>query len=866
MSSLMIIDGNSLANRAFYALPLLSTAKGVYTNAAYGFAMMLHKVLDDYRPDFLAVAFDLPEPTFRHLEYEAYKAQRQKGPTEMAAQFPVIKEILTAYRIPVLELAGFEADDILGTVAQRATLAGVKSYLVTGDRDVFQLVSPTVSALYTQRKGITELETIDEAAVLQRFAVTPSQLIDLKGLSGDTSDNIPGVPGIGEKTAAKLIAQFGTVENILEHLNEVPGNKVRENLATYREQALLSKHLATIRTDAPLVVELDELKRNDPDWEALTDLYRELEFNTLLERIRPSGVQASTSELTLELDLQVISFEEMLQWLGQLPNGSPLHLAVRSDDDRLDPERLTIAACVDDGPIRYIQHVMHDQIPALRDRLTVFHLIGHDLKALGLALGLWPDHAPQSADDLMIIGYLLDPGQAVDTLSLSKRYLGIAGDPISASGNDIAMELWLQRSVTAPLLAALRDQELVDLYGSVELPLIAVLAAMERVGIRVDTEQLKVMADELDEQVERLTAEVYHAAGEEFNLNSTKQLGHILFDKLQLPVIKKTKTGYSTDVEVLEKLALQHEIVAKILEYRTVAKLKSTYADGLAPLINPATGRVHTTFNQAVTATGRLSSTAPNLQNIPIRVEAGRRLRRVFVPHQADWVIVGADYSQIELRVLAHIAQDEKFIEAFRQDQDIHRRTASEVFGIPFDQVTREQRDRAKAVNFGIVYGISDYGLGTNLRIGRAEAKQYIASFFERYPGVRAYQESYIAKAKQDGYVTTLLNRRRYLPDINSRNFNQRSFAERTAINTPIQGSAADIIKLAMVRMDGLLKERRLVGRMLLQVHDELICECPQDEQEAMKQALRDAMEQAIELSVPLKVDVNVGSDWYSLK
>lgn len=862
---LFLLDGHSLAYRAFFALPLLSTASGRYTNATYGFAMMLTRLLEDNEPGHIAVAFDKGRPTERIKRYAAYKGTRESTPTEMAEQIPYIKEILAAYNIPMLEAPGHEADDIIGTLACQATEAGLETVIVTGDRDTLQLVSPTVNVWLT-RRGITDVEIYDEVAVRERYELTPKQLIDLKALMGDSSDNIPGVPGIGEKTGIKLLKEAGTLDALLAHPEAYSSKKTLERLRTYRDQAVLSRDLGTIVCDLPLPLGIVELKRQAADYQQLATVYQEYELRSLLEKL---PLTADSTLAAQQPEFPVCDWH----LIADGADCTPLAELLRKQQScalttGVIDDVLYLAFSSPEGPTYVVSSAMTGLANMLANS-GITKLVGHDLKSAAVALANATDiNLPSFAGDTLLAAYLLDPSQNnYDLDQLVKNYLNQCFQQLD--DNRLAT-LAMTSAAIWPLLreleAKLAELNLENLYRNVELPLSQVLTAMELQGVHVDRATLVTMQSDLEQRLASIMEEVYAAAGQEFNLNSPKQLGQILFEHLRLPVIKKTKTGYSTDAEVLEALADEHIIVSKILEYRQLAKLKSTYLDGLLQVINPLDAKVHTTYHQTVTTTGRLSSSEPNLQNIPVRLEEGRRIRNAFRPAAGATYIMSADYSQIELRILAHISQDPILMKAFLHDEDIHARTAAEVFGVELEEVTADMRSRAKAVNFGIVYGISDYGLSRDLKVSRAEAKNYIERYFKRYAGVRNYIDRVIAQARQDGYVTTLLQRRRYLPEINSRNFNLRSFAERTAMNTPIQGSAADQIKLAMVNIDRRLRTENFVSKMILQVHDELIFEVHKAELDALAELVKQEMETALKLLVPLKVDIKVGTNWYNVK
>ncbi|BBB93391.1 MAG TPA: DNA polymerase I [Methylomusa anaerophila] len=875
----IIIDGSSLVHRAFHALPMLRTATGIYTNAVYGFTTMLVKLLAEYRPDYLVVAFDKGRITFRNESYDRYKANRQATPPELAEQFPLVRELCQAFGIATMEEAGYEADDIIGTLAAKAEDEGLDVFIVTGDRDALQLIQPNIKVLLT-KKGISDLDVFDTAALKDKYGLSPEQLIDLKGLMGDKSDNIPGVPGIGEKTACKLLNEFGSLEKILENIDNVAGKRVQEALRCNVDQAILSKKLATIVRDMPLEFTVGNYKIT-PDSKMLRDLFLKFEFKSLLAKIdtilpgaagadrrNADPVAEEVCELpqvervnNSETAKEIIALAKKAGYLacyalttGHLPSTKLEGLSVTILNKtvyfsaRCDGWENLTGLLADNSILKYT----HDA----KKLLNACYANGFDIRGI--------------AFDSVLAAYLLDPTAATYPLAeLAEKYM------VSQCRYNISREEtpeyagWASKIIDhfkSALESKLSQTGLLKLYLDIELPLVEVLSSMELSGIKVDRGYLMRMAEEINIKIENLLGEIYRLAEAEFNVNSTKQLGVILFEKIKLPVIKKTKTGYSTDAEVLEKLAGQHPLVDKLLEYRTLTKLKSTYLDGMLPLIDQQTGRIHTSFNQTVTATGRLSSSEPNLQNIPIRTEIGRKIRELFVPGEGYSYLMSADYSQIELRILAHMAGDDSLVEAFRNNQDIHTRTAAEVFGVNMSDVTPEMRARAKAVNFGIVYGISDYGLARDIGVSRKEAGFYIDSYFNRYRGVKNYIEALVANARQNGYVTTMFGRRRYLPDINSSNFNQRSFAERTAMNTPIQGTAADIIKIAMIKVYCALKEEGLRSRLLLQVHDELVIEVAEAELAKVQSIVKHAMEQAGKLIVPLVADIKIGKNWAQAK
>jgi DNA polymerase-1 len=861
----VIIDGNSLANRAFYAIPLLSNSKGIITNAAYGFTNMLMKIFADEKPDYLAVAFDKGRVVFRHEEFVQYKAHRKGMPDELRPQMDLIKDILQAMNVAIYEQEGYEADDLIGTMVKWAEEHNWENLIVTGDRDALQLVSEKTRVLLT-RKGISELEVFDLQAIKDKYSLTPEQIIDLKGLMGDASDNIPGVPGVGEKTALKLLAQYGSIENIFNNLDDFQGKKLGEKLKENKDQALISKKLATIYCYVDMKLTSEDLKVQKPNYEELIKIYEELEFKNLLKNILSEEKAPSK---VLETEGEVISNPQKLKKV--LSNNKIKELTFLLHHDSTDAYRgkvLKIGLFINGkGYLVNCENDFKDYALVLKPYLENEDIVKktYDAKMAYIFFLREKVKIKGLKWDVLLGSYLLNPSQNDLTLAtLLYEYLQKVLDE-----NEPARTFGSLRGVyqlTGLIEDRLVADNLLELYLNVELPLARVLAFMELQGVKLDREQLLIMGKDLELRIDELTNKIYGLAGEEFNINSPKQLGVILFEKLGLPTIKKTKTGYSTNAEVLETLAEEHEIVKEILNYRQLVKLKTTYVDGLLNIINPKTKKVHTSFNQTITATGRLSSTEPNLQNIPIRLEEGRKIRKVFVPSKDGYILLTADYSQIELRILAHIAQDKVLIEAFKEGQDIHARTASEVFGVPMDKVTKNMRRHAKAVNFGIVYGLSDFGLARDLGITRKEAKIYIDNYFKRYSGVKRWIEKIIAEAREQGFVTTLLGRRRYLNDILSKNYNLRSFAERTAMNTPIQGSAADIIKIAMVRIHEKIGKNKFAARMILQVHDELVFEVPPQEISRLIPLVRETMETAYSLDVPLKVDMQVGFNWYDLE
>lgn len=873
----VIIDGSSFMYRAFYALPLLSTADGQYTNAVYGVASMLTKLIGELQPKWLAVAFDKGKITFRNELYDQYKATRKQTPGELSSQIPLLHEMLEVFGVALLEQEGFEADDIIGTLATKAAAAGHEVIVVTGDRDALQLIGDRIDVMIT-KKGITEMQIFDAPAFREKYGIDPIRLIDLKGLMGDASDNIPGVPGVGEKTALKLLTEYGSLENVLEHIEDVSGKKLKERLTEHQELALLSKKLATIVRDMDLELEMDRYVIQ-PDVNKVRAFCQRYEFKSVLQRLDqlfPEAKEAVDSfgfgTVVKELPApEILTEEKKIAALAAEIEKARQFVFFPLWDNCIPQLRLRAIAVVDANcEIFYVESSANgwENLIDLFQNARV-KKITHDLKPLYNAAQYMGFEINGAIFDTMLAAYLLEPAaNAYGIGYLMERYLAEYENPETFE-QDAVCAAWSAsciRDLHGVLEERLSYNGLQGLYEQIELPLLKVLASMENAGIAVNREALRHMSADIAVQVETLLEEIYALCGSTFNVNSPKQLGEILFERLNLPATKKTRRGYSTDAEVLEKLIDEHPVVEKILEYRMLTKLKSTYLDGLEVLIHSSTGRIHTNFNQTVTATGRLSSSDPNLQNIPIRTEAGRRIREFFIPADGYRYLLSADYSQIELRVLAHMSQDKNFVEAFTEQQDIHARTASEVFGVPMDLVSDEMRRKAKAVNFGIVYGISDYGLSRDLGVSRKEAGAYIESYFEKCAGVKAFIDHAVEKAHKDGFVTTLFGRKRALPEINSTNYNQRSFAERMAMNTPIQGTAADIIKKAMIDVYAGLKEQNLRSRILLQVHDELVMEVDEDEVDAVCALLRQAMPGAAKLRVPLTIDIHLGETWAKAK
>lgn len=855
--TLLIIDGSSLLYRAFYAIPSLTDSQGRPTNAVYGFLNMLLKLYEQLEPHYVAVAFDKDKHTFRNDLYDGYKATRKPAPDDLRPQFPLIREVLECLGIHVLELEGYEGDDIIGTVARQMEAKDFHIDIVTGDRDALQLVDENVTVHLT-KKGITNMLAVTPDVMEAEYGYAPSQVVDMKALMGDTADNIPGVPGVGEKTAAKLIAQFQHVETLYDRIGEVKGKKLQEKLADNKDKAFLSKELATICCSVPVEYSLD-MFLPQPRKEDVSALFRSLGFKNMLARFAAFDRFASLAdeETAQDVSLQLLEDLQLQDLAGQI-------VAVEGVYEPATPLPVLKALAIAGNQGVFVVPAGREgeYLRALADAALVVTSQG---KQLVKAASPYTDKRLPLAD-IILAAYLLDPTRTAYGLAYLSEKFAV---PLQEGGDEalrLAGDAQFSFDVWPKAAEALELAGLTTLYDTIEIPLIHTLAVMEMNGFTVDTERLMDMERELSLEADKLEEEIYDDAGETFNINSTKQLGVILFEKLGLPVIKKTKTGYSTDSAVLEALMDQHPMIPKILQFRALKKLISTYLDGLEPLISRETGRIYTSFNQMVTATGRLSSSDPNLQNIPIRTEQGRKIRSLFVPGEGYDYIVSGDYSQIELRLLAHLSQDPTMIDGFKKNQDIHRRTASEVFGIPWDEVTPEQRSHAKAVNFGIIYGISDFGLARNISISRQQAKEYIDSYFARYSTIHAYMDKLVAEARETGMAKTMFGRIRTLADINSKNFTRRSFAERTAMNTPIQGSAADIIKLAMNAVQDELERRSLRSRLLVQVHDELVLEVPADEREEVETLLKDTMEHIVTLSVPLVVDIHCGRNWEEAK
>ena len=866
----LVLDGSSLIFRAFYALPPdLSDSHGQPTGAIFGFSNMLTKLIAEQEPDLMALAFDKSRHTFRTERYADYKGTRDKTPEELLSQFPLLREFAANMGIPFLEKDNYEADDIIGTLATQAAAEGYDVRVVTGDRDALQLVRPNLRVLLT-KKGISELKDYDTAAFEEEYGFEPLKLIDLKGLMGDTSDNIPGIPGVGPKTASKLLLAYGSVENVLAHVEDVSGKKLKERLMEYADQARLSKELATIELHVPEIEFVEADYRIQPDMEKMQAFCDAHELRAVwrnFERLYGPAELALDLGDTGDAAAQDLSYDLWDEAAIRAAAEAP-YLAVSGIFSGLAPfaslEGLAVVAGPDAEKAGFVPKDSA-AFPAL------LNLLESEKQAAVFGLKRYDQAGVRGQNDFFDIelaAYLLEPERSKYALpELSQKYLQEMAPESFADERSKAV--WEAKTISRlyPLLGAkLEEEELTHLMKTVELPLVEVLAAMEQNGVYVNRAHLAEKTEEVADRLQTIEQSIYEMAGHTFNLNSPKQLGTVLFEELDLPVRKKTKTGYSTNAEVLESLRLEHPIVEQILAYRLWSKLKSTYLDGITGLIRTDTGRVHTSFNQTVTATGRLSSSDPNLQNIPVRTEEGRMIRALFEPGEGYDYLLSADYSQIELRLLAHMSGDENFIDAFKRGQDIHARTAAEVFGIPLEEVTPELRRHAKAVNFGIVYGISDFGLAQSIGCRRDQAKAFMETYFESFPGVKRYMTEIVELARKQGYVETLFKRRRYLEGIRSKNFNQRSFAERTAMNTPIQGSAADIIKVAMIKMQETLEKEELKARMLLQVHDELIFEAPEEEIPVLEKLVPSVMDSAVKLDVPLKVESGHGKTWFDTK
>lgn len=907
MKRLVLIDGNSIMNRAFYGImgsKMLTTKDGKYTNAVYGFLAIMFKVIDDLNPDYMAVAFDLKAPTARHKMYEGYKATRKGMPDELAQQMPIVKEILRAMNIDIIEKEGYEADDVLGTLSKFGEKNGLEVTILSGDRDTFQLATDKVTIRIPRTKmGKTETEDFNREKIIETYGLEPKQLIEVKGLQGDTSDNIPGVPGIGEKTALSLVRKFGSIDNLYNKLeageSELKG-KQKENLENNKELAILSRTLGTINLEVPFSDTLEDLQVEEWNKQEVLKIFKELNFNRYIDRfnLQDQNIQTKKIEDLFNIEEMTLNEEEKVEKLiNEVKRSKKLVFFIdKKASDK--PEKIIKKEIKSISVYTGGKSVFLIAIQDSRKFTLKFKEIFEDEKIAKYGFELSQDYVmlrelginmKNLIYDAKIAAYVINPTVKYNLSDIIAQYLEIdvneflsedkenvqnqinLFDELQKSNEEnknqfeYALYAYCIYSLEAKTKEKLIEIGSLDLFKNIEMPLVEVLAEMQFNGMHVEKDELKEFGDKLKIDLDKLTNEIYELCGEKFNINSTQQLGVILFEKLKLPVYKKTKKGYSTDVDILEKLKGQHPVIEKILEYRSLMKLNSTYVEGLLPYINEKTKRIHSYFHQTVTATGRISSTEPNLQNIPTRIELGKKLRKVFKPEEGN-IFVDADYSQIELRVLAHISKDEHMITAFNENQDIHKQAASKVLGIPIEEVTKEQRSSAKAVNFGIVYGISDFGLAQQLGISNKQAKQYIEQYLEKYSGIKKFMDEIVEKAKEQGYVETLFHRRRYIPELSSNNYMVRQFGARAAMNTPIQGTAADIMKIAMINVYNELKKEKLNAKIILQVHDELIIECRKEEKEKVKKILKNCMENAITLVVPLKVDISEADNWYEAK
>ena len=878
---LIIIDGNSIINRAFYALPDMSNSEGLKTNAIFGFVRMMFKIIEDYQPTHMSVAFDKKAPTFRHKQYADYKAGRKKMPDELAQQLQPLKDLLDKFNINRLELEGYEADDLIGTVARLGEENDFKVYIVTGDKDAIQLASHKTTTLIT-KKGVGEVEEYDYDSVLERYEMTPTQFIDLKGLMGDKSDNIPGVPGVGEKTGIKLLKQYSTIENLIEHTDELKGS-IKKKIEENKDLALMSKELATIITNVPIEVKLEDLEYGDYNKDDVVEKFKEFGFTSLITKLL--DIEGGETTIKEEIDLKIEHLDNVEDFIKKAEGNKKVIIdVIGKEGNILDKRVLYVFLSLDGNEIYYVNE---DELPQIKTLLSNPEIKkhGYDLKEDYILLKPYEIELNSMDFDITIAEYLIDSKSSTsyECSAIAMKYLTrkikskedllgkgakakkfdeIEFDELSAYIGDILNTV---NGVYPKMEEKLKETEMDGLFYHVEMPLVEVLGSMEYIGMKVDKDQLNELKEKFTTIINELENEIFELAGEPFNINSPKQLGVVLFEKLGLPVIKKTKTGYSTNAEVLEKLRDKHEIIDKITEYRQIVKLNSTYVEGLLKIINPKTGRIHSSFNQTITTTGRISSTEPNMQNIPVKTEMGRDIRKVFVADE-NCKLVDADYSQVELRVLAHMSGDENMIDAFKHGEDIHSKTASQIFDVDIKDVTSKQRIEAKAINFGIIYGKTDFGLSQDLNIPVATAKAYIYSYFNKYPKIKEFMDEAVESATETGYATTILNRRRYIPEIKASNFIVRNQGKRFAMNAPIQGSAADIIKVAMVNVYNKLKENNMKSRLILQVHDELIVEAVDEELEMAEKIVREEMENAQSMDVKLDVDLNTGDSWYETK
>ncbi len=902
MSRLILIDGNSILNRAFYGImgtKMLTTADGKYTNAVYGFFSILFKVMDDLQPEYMAVAFDVKAPTARHKMYEGYKATRKGMPNELAEQMPIVKDILELMNITIIEKEGYEADDVLGTLAKEGEKAGLDVTILSGDRDIFQLATEKISIRIPHTKaGKTEVDTFGEAEIFEKYGVKPIQLIEVKGLMGDTSDNIPGVPGVGEKTALELIKQYGSIDNMYKAIDEKTDTlkeKLKEKLIANKDLALLSRNLGTINIEVPLQEKVEDLKLTEWNNEKLFEKFKELNFHRFIDRF---NLQIEIKDREVEDLVQIKQLEEseIVSVLDDVKKDKEL-VYFFEKGDAIDSTRIIKKKLL--GISIYIKKKNTSYYIDLNDEKFTKYFkdcfenkeikkFGYDMVEDYVMLLEGGTYANNIFYDMKIAAYDLNPtANNLSIENITSQYLNIDVDEYLAKYDDgkknkneqlnlfqeqredskfiCGFKSYLIKTVADKTIEELKETGMLNLFKKIEMPLVEVLGNMQYNGMYVDKDELMEFGNNLKEQIEVLKREIYDMCGEEFNINSTRQLGVILFEKLGLTVYKKTKNGYSTDVDILEKLKSEHPVIEKILEYRSLMKLNSSYVEGLMPYINEKTKRIHSYFHQTITATGRISSTEPNLQTIPTRYELGKKLRKVFKPEEGN-IFIDADYSQIELRVLADISGDRNMLKAFRNDEDIHKQVASKVFEIPMDDVTKEQRTAAKAVNFGIVYGISDFGLAGQLDITRKRAKSYIEQYLDKYSGIKKFMDEIVEEAKEQGYVETLFHRRRYIPELKSNNYLVRQFGSRAAMNTPIQGTAADIMKIAMINVFKRIQQEGIDAKIVLQVHDELILECGKEYAEEAKHILKEEMENAARLRIPLKVELSEASNWYDAK
>lgn len=879
---LYLIDGNSFCYRAFYAIRALTNSKGQPTNAIYGFVTMLNKIVKEKKPDMLAVAFDMKGPTFRHKKYEDYKIQRKPMPDDLVGQMSHIKDVVAAYNIPIFQLEGYEADDVLATIAKRAEEKGIDTFIVTGDKDALQIVGAHIKVYNPHKEDII----YDAAKVKEKYGVGPERVVDIMALMGDASDNIPGVKGIGEKTAMELIAEFGSLDGLYENIDKVKGDAKKRILGENKDVAYMSRELAVLEENAPIKIDFKELELKEPDEGKLLELFREFEFKSLMKSVTPKGTLDSHYE-TIDSDK---AFKELVDELKALDEFA-FDFETTSEDPML-AEPVGVSFSWKIGKACYVPMNKHFTVSGVFEALKpVFEnekikKIGQNIKYEYIILANQGIELKGISFDTMVASYVLNPSKLnhnLDDIALEylshklttpiEELLGKGKTAITMDKVDVAKvsAYCCEDSDVTLRLKKILEKEIADkgldrLFYDVEIPLIKVLAIMEINGVAIDKDYLAKLSTEIGHKLDKLTKEIYDLAGEEFNINSPKQLSRILFEKLKLPVIKKTKTGISTNEEVLVKLAAEHKLPKMLLEYRELAKLKSTYVDSLPELINPKTGRVHTSFNQTVTATGRLSSSGPNLQNIPVKTDEGRKIRRAFIPASESSVLLSADYSQIELRILAHLSGDKQLAKAFKEGLDIHTFTASLVFGAKPEEVTSGMRAMAKTVNFGIVYGMSPYGLSQSLNIGVDKAKEFIDAYFERYPDIKKYLEGLVEEARKNGFVSTILGRRRYIPEISNPDMRIRQFAERTAVNAPIQGSAADVIKVAMIAISEKLRGSGMKTKMTMQVHDELVFDVPRGELEKARKIVKDGMEDIIKLKVPVEAHIEVGKNWLDME